>query len=488
MPGVLLMPVSSPFSTSASVEGKGVKALLNQEVEGEVTFDSALASLVNQQNPAGKQMLEMDELLLEGKGDSQEEGGKSLPLDSLGLEVAVEETESEKGISSLISPSEKVTDHLVAAEDMLKDGRGESGNSASDIVLNEEGATEEESGTASNAASLGELAELADVKGKMAIQPVVSTVKSTIDQIKEGLQQVPLSPQAPTVLAANADSAKKDAIINAQPVSITPFNLLGQKNTESSKLTIDNQNGLDADGESEFEGDKPLQLTKSLKAIESAELKLPQDNLSLEKKLEMNMASLKRLKLSPQDHLPNSSSDKVSEDVGVKSSSFNRVLEQVATPKIDEPTKITPAVTVQTPMGKPGFAAELGQRMVMMISQKFQSAEIHVRPAELGPVDVRINFTKNQAEVIFSSQNAVTRETLEHSAPRLREMLEENGISLGNLEVQDQAAGRREGRDAFDELADADGESDESDSISPDEQRQQQGVYISRDRLVDFYA
>jgi len=476
MPGVLLMPVNSPSPAPTSAEGEGAKVPLDQEVEGDVSFGSALASLVNHKQVADTVEKGVDELLLEGEEGGTEKSGKSLPLDSPGLDLA-EETEAEDSAVLALLSSEKTTDDPDVVDETIKNG---SAVKSGDTYI-------EEGESVDQTVNPGGLAELNGVKSEAVIDAVGFNMKSVAHQMAGGLQQ-----QEPRVLsAASADATQKGASTNVQPAFVASLNPMVQKNVGQSKFSMDNQGKFGINGEvkggGELEGDKQLQLTKGLKNIDPVELKLPQDGLNLDKKLELGMASLKQLKFSPQDSQPNSSSEKVIDDVEMKSP-FSRVLEQITTSKIDEPTKTTPAVTVQTPMGKPGFATELGQRMAMMISQKFQSAEIHVHPAELGPVDVRINFNKDQAEVVFSSQNAVTRELLEHSAPRLREMLAENGISLGGLDVQDQAAGRREGQGEFAELGDGDGESDDIESISEDEQRQQEVTYIGSDRLVDFYV
>lgn len=122
----------------------------------------------------------------------------------------------------------------------------------------------------------------------------------------------------------------------------------------------------------------------------------------------------------------------------VKSFSFARNLDQLSTARTN--TGKTLSTGIQTPLGSREWAGELGQRLVMMVSSKLKSAEIHLNPKDLGPVEVRIRMHEDKAHVVFTSQVVQTREALEQAVPRLREMLDQNGVALGNVNVQDQGA------------------------------------------------
>lgn len=120
----------------------------------------------------------------------------------------------------------------------------------------------------------------------------------------------------------------------------------------------------------------------------------------------------------------------------VKPTVFSRTLEQfsVARTEVGKPV----STGIQTPVGQREWAGELGQRLVMMVSSKLKFAEIHLNPKELGPVEVRIRMHEDKAHVVFSSQVPQTRDALEQAVPRLREMLDQNGVALGNVDVRDQ--------------------------------------------------
>jgi flagellar hook-length control protein FliK len=58
----------------------------------------------------------------------------------------------------------------------------------------------------------------------------------------------------------------------------------------------------------------------------------------------------------------------------------------------------------------------------------------------------------DQASVVFTSQNPVTREALESAMPRLREMMADSGLNLVQFDVSQESPERR--RQAMDDRQD----------------------------------
>jgi len=83
---------------------------------------------------------------------------------------------------------------------------------------------------------------------------------------------------------------------------------------------------------------------------------------------------------------------------------------------------------------------KMAGKMSWLASKGLQSAEIHINPPELGPVEVRIQIQNDQASVSIQAQHSSVRDMLELNSHRLREMLEENGINLSSFDVSDQTA------------------------------------------------
>ena len=96
-------------------------------------------------------------------------------------------------------------------------------------------------------------------------------------------------------------------------------------------------------------------------------------------------------------------------------------------------------VSINIPVTNQAWADEFSQKIVWVTSQHGQSAELHLNPPHLGPLDVSIKVNGDQATALFTSSHAVVRDAIEQAMPKLREMLADNGIMLGNATVSDQS-------------------------------------------------
>ncbi len=98
-------------------------------------------------------------------------------------------------------------------------------------------------------------------------------------------------------------------------------------------------------------------------------------------------------------------------------------------------------LSISTPVLDPAWGDAVGKQVSMLVSRNVRGAELRLSPAELGPVQVQISVDDNVAKVAFTAGQAVTREALEQALPRLREMLADQGMSLGDASVSDQRGG-----------------------------------------------
>lgn len=102
------------------------------------------------------------------------------------------------------------------------------------------------------------------------------------------------------------------------------------------------------------------------------------------------------------------------------------------------------ALQLQQPVGSERWNTELGQQVQLLIRTEQHSALLRVTPPELGPVDVRIDMSGDQATVSFTVQQADTRQALENALPRLRDLLAEGGILLGQAHVNQDSGDQRD--------------------------------------------
>jgi flagellar hook-length control protein FliK len=78
------------------------------------------------------------------------------------------------------------------------------------------------------------------------------------------------------------------------------------------------------------------------------------------------------------------------------------------------------------------------------VRNEVQQAEIKLNPPHLGPLEVRLALHHEQAHILFFAADPSVRDALEGALPRLREMLDGNGIQLNQAQVSDQSFARQQ--------------------------------------------
>ncbi|MCP5237183.1 MAG: flagellar hook-length control protein FliK [Zoogloeaceae bacterium] len=94
-----------------------------------------------------------------------------------------------------------------------------------------------------------------------------------------------------------------------------------------------------------------------------------------------------------------------------------------------------PTAFVSTPAGHPGFADDVGQRVLLFAGRGESKAELILTPPNLGRVEVSLTISAEQATAQFVATSQSARDALEQAMPRLREMLADAGIQLGQSSV-----------------------------------------------------
>ena len=81
------------------------------------------------------------------------------------------------------------------------------------------------------------------------------------------------------------------------------------------------------------------------------------------------------------------------------------------------------------------FGDILGQRLLQQISQGNWKVELNLEPGDLGSIKVEMEFKKGELEASFKAGQAMTKDLLQDSLPRLREALERAGITIASMNV-----------------------------------------------------
>lgn len=98
-------------------------------------------------------------------------------------------------------------------------------------------------------------------------------------------------------------------------------------------------------------------------------------------------------------------------------------------------------------LGTTAWNQALGEKIVWMAGAAQQTATLTLNPPNMGPLQVVINLSNDQATASFFSAQPEVRQAIEAAFPRLREMMNEAGIALGQATVSSETPQQNE-RDA----------------------------------------
>lgn len=131
------------------------------------------------------------------------------------------------------------------------------------------------------------------------------------------------------------------------------------------------------------------------------------------------------------------------------------------------------------------FSPLMGQQLLTMVSQGIQQAEIRLDPPELGQMLVKIQVQGDQTQVQFHVTQSQTRELVEQAIPRLRELLQEQGMQLADSHVSQGDQGQRQGDGSA--QAEASGNAN-VDNFSAEELDLGANQATSLNSTIDYYA
>jgi flagellar hook-length control protein FliK len=98
-------------------------------------------------------------------------------------------------------------------------------------------------------------------------------------------------------------------------------------------------------------------------------------------------------------------------------------------------TPVHAAPGLEPRLGTAGWDNALGQKVLWMVSNQQQVAELSLNPPDLGPLQVVLSISDDQVSAMFISQQADVRQALEAALPRLKEMMADSGINLSSTSV-----------------------------------------------------
>jgi flagellar hook-length control protein FliK len=258
--------------------------------------------------------------------------------------------------------------------------------------------------------------ESKDDSGKNNIQATVPTDNATSEPtniIPADILATLLTPanqQAVAAIVLSQPDAKEQTDLSGKalpisPKSLTKFGMLGSA-AKADRASTDVQIGADSAKQGALSGQF---MTGLAKALTLAEKNFTDNNnplLHAGKSVELNTIAM----------------------------------HSAIAPAVSNTSSPTSTTNINTPFTQTAWADEFSQKVTWIASQHMQSAELHLNPPQLGPLNVVLKLHGDQATATFTSPHAAVREAIEQAMPKLREMLADSGITLGNAMVADQPA------------------------------------------------
>lgn len=141
---------------------------------------------------------------------------------------------------------------------------------------------------------------------------------------------------------------------------------------------------------------------------------------------------------------------------------------------------------MDVPPQSPQWSEQIARRITIMSSEQIQSARIQLDPPELGLLEIKIKVQQDQVNVAFASGHQTVRDALETQAPRLKELMEQQGVDLTDVNVSDH--GRQSSDGGAEEGLANQGDGQAGDWQDEEELNTQETISLQSDSLVDDFA
>ncbi len=103
---------------------------------------------------------------------------------------------------------------------------------------------------------------------------------------------------------------------------------------------------------------------------------------------------------------------------------------------------------IQPNVGSAGWDQAVGNKIAWMATGGIQSASLTLNPPDLGPMQVVLNVHNQQADATFITAQPEVKQALEAAMPKLREMMDQAGIQLGQATVNTGMPNQQQGADS----------------------------------------
>jgi flagellar hook-length control protein FliK len=116
--------------------------------------------------------------------------------------------------------------------------------------------------------------------------------------------------------------------------------------------------------------------------------------------------------------------------------------------KLSTNTKVPLRDTLELPVTHKKWGESLAEKVLLLVNQKGSTARLNLIPHNLGPLEIKLQLQgqlQGEASSIeFVTHHSATKEAIESAIPKLREMFESGGLSLGDVNVKDHSRHSKE--------------------------------------------
>lgn len=230
--------------------------------------------------------------------------------------------------------------------------------------------------------------------------------------------------------------------------------------SELSDITLEPEGEAEGSAVTQIRSDQPVVASKVAQAVDVADVKVS------------GMADI-----TPVSNALSADAD-IADDVIVTEAEAEQLEEQEQVTQSKE--------RLEFGRDKEQWAPALSSRIVTMVADNIQQAEIHLDPPELGSMEIKMQLNQEQTSIQVQVQSPQVRDVLEANAQRLRDALAEQGLELAGFDVSQQQSESGQGGQQHDAPA---GDSGNADTLMAAEDSDSATATVSqRDGLLDAYA
>ncbi|MEQ3514864.1 flagellar hook-length control protein FliK [Pseudoalteromonas sp. BZB3] len=323
---------------------------------------------------------------------------------------------------------------------------------------------------------------------KLALQ---RSLQQAVDSGKLDDVQLERAEQTISILKSSIDMHDQDAK-KTEPKTASAIGVMGTQNKGNADLTNYNSTKVTAQSLSET-AQASVEQAKN-EQVSTADLSdvMQANNEQFTKqgrKAEMSPQTENIFKsIIQQTPLANTQS---THDLDISQSvqQFDNVLQNAQTQQsaaVTQKASTDPNIAQTFNLQKNDAVKALHDKVNAMLNINNKEAEIRLDPPELGSMQIRIRSEAEQAQVNFVVQNQQAKEALEQSMPKLKEMLAEQGIQLGESNIQqDSGSSSEQGTDEAQELGNSKLANQESQAQNSQQTRTNSS---SSESGIDYYA